>query len=609
MLFDASCCEQPRVAPPTPKRPGIFDDESQSPNEDLEMFVETPRHDPSDPRQLLLALIEDQHDQLHAHITKNRKALMEHICRSTWPCRLAPGDAIFGRAPPDKSHPGQTDTVHNSSGGCDPPLPAESVREPVDRALEATERDVGPAIGDQTGSRTDPNEGGHSTNAAGIRRHLSGLVGDGLFRKPGQKFNSTLDLAVCMVVVANALAIIVETQWHGYKAAVALGLSEENQWHGASLWFDVLEHLFAAVFIVELVTRIWMQKLKYFGDTANLFDLFLVLFSVMELYILTPLGEASGMNFMMLRLSRLCKVMRVFRVIRVMRLFLSLHIIVSTIIHCVGALFWSMFVLLLVILLGGLIMSQILADYIMDDENPLDTRKWVYHYYGGSARATLTMFEVTMSGCWPNYSRRLIEEVSVFFAIFFTVYIAGVVFAITRIISALFLKHTLDSSKLESDRVLAELKQKRDTLVRQLTDFFTEADQSGDGLVDRDEFEEMLKNPNVRMWLSSLDLHVHEYVGLFNLIDNGSGFVSFKEFLIAVQRLKGNARSLDMISITLDLTKLKHKVEEVRMALWKLSGTAPISSLTGLEGESRDVHKAVVTHLVETSGSSRWFRD
>merc|ERR1719237_2036766 len=140
----------------------------------------------------------------------------------------------------------------------------------------------------------------------------------------------------------------------------------------------------------------------------------------------------------------------------------------------------------------------------MDDTKPLEIRDWVFKYYGGSLRATMTMFEITMSGCWPTYSRTLIEEVNVWFAAFFVVYISGVVFAVTRIISAIFLKDTLAAANQEADRVLSELKRQRESLVRQLHDFFQEADRSGDGLMDRDEFEEMVKNPDVRMWFRGL---------------------------------------------------------------------------------------------------------
>merc|ERR1712032_948180 len=183
-----------------------------------------------------------------------------------------------------------------------------------------------------------------------------------------------------------------------------------------------------------------------------------------------------GMNFTMLRLMRLCKLVRVLRVLRVFKFFSVLRVLISSIVRGMGSLFWSMCVLFLLILLAGVLMSQVLADYILDEKNPLSTREWVFTHYGGSARATLTMFEATMSGCWPNYSRRLVEEVSVSYAVFFVAYISAVVFAVTRIISAIFLKDTLESSKKEADNLIVELRGERMDLMRKLEEFFREAD-------------------------------------------------------------------------------------------------------------------------------------
>ena len=50
-----------------------------------------------------------------------------------------------------------------------------------------------------------------------------------------------------------------------------------------------------------------------------------------------------------------------------------------------------------------------------------------------------------------------------------------------------------------------------------------------------------------------LDLEVHEVVSLFNLLDDGDGLITHDEFLNGVMRLKGHARSLDIIAISKDM--------------------------------------------------------
>jgi len=216
----------------------------------------------------------------------------------------------------------------------------------------------------------------------------------------------------------------------------------------------------------------------------------------------------------------------------------------------------------------------------LEDRNPFETREWVYTYYGGAARATLTMFEATMSGCWPNYSRTLIEDVSPWYALFFVFYIAGVVFAVTRVISAIFLRETMQVASQQADMLVAEMKMDRDKLVAKLRVFFEQMKKSADGMVDREEFEAMLKEPKVRMWFRGLDLHIHEYVSLYNLINTNdlNGTISLDDFVDGVSRLKGQARSVDILSVGMDVRKIKEQVEDIANSLITLDGGKQLRS-------------------------------
>merc|ERR1719382_253423 len=108
-----------------------------------------------------------------------------------------------------------------------------------------------------------------------------------------------------------------------------------------------------------------------------------------------------------------------------------------------------------------------------------DTLQWMYMYYGTPRRSLWTFFELTFSGGWPNYARRLVEEVNSWFALFWAVYVFLVIFAMTRIVSALFLKDTLQAA---ADDVEKQTQ-------RKLCNVFAAADTSGDGKITLDEFE------------------------------------------------------------------------------------------------------------------------
>ena len=80
--------------------------------------------------------------------------------------------------------------------------------------------------------------------------------------------------------------------------------------------------------------------------------------------------------------------------------------------------------------------------------------------YGTAYRSAYTVYEVTFagpvecactspafvtpdSGNWPTNARPVLNKVSQFYSIFFVVYVTIIVFALIRIISAIFLKEKL----------------------------------------------------------------------------------------------------------------------------------------------------------------------
>merc|ERR1712060_956989 len=76
-----------------------------------------------------------------------------------------------------------------------------------------------------------------------------------------------------------------------------------------------------------------------------------------------------------------------------------------------------------------------------------------------------------------------------------------------------------------------------------------QADETGDGMIDIDEFERVMSFASMKNYLSILELDVDETRNMFNLLDDGDGQISFEEFVKGVMRLKGGARSQDVIAV------------------------------------------------------------
>jgi len=185
------------------------------------------------------------------------------------------------------------------------------------------------------------------------------------------------------------------------------------------------------------------------------------------------------------------------------------------------------------------------------------------------------MFEVTLSGCWPNYAQKLIYEVTPFFAIFWMVYVLSVVFAIIRIITALFLRNTLKAASEDEDMMVLDRMKEKEKYAAKLTRFFKGMDKDGDGTLDRDEFDQMCENPQITSWLTVLGLEMYEVQGLFDLLDDGDGRVAYQEFVGGCLRLKGNARAIDSVLVMHGQTKILDHIESITETLSRMSRGAP----------------------------------
>jgi len=133
----------------------------------------------------------------------------------------------------------------------------------------------------------------------------------------------------------------------------------------------------------------------------------------------------------------------------------------------------------------------------------------------------------------------------------------------TRIITALFLKDTLQVAANDAEMVIQEKMNEKKAYAKKLMDVFEAADVTGDGKISLEEFEHFLTDPKVKSYLATLELDTHETKTLFSMLDDGDGEVTAEEFIQGAMRLKGGARSQDVISIMHDFNHLRKALEPV----------------------------------------------
>eukprot|EP00928_Gymnodinium_smaydae_P015618 TRINITY_DN15787_c0_g2_i1.p1 TRINITY_DN15787_c0_g2~~TRINITY_DN15787_c0_g2_i1.p1 ORF type:complete len:564 (-),score=97.72 TRINITY_DN15787_c0_g2_i1:58-1749(-) len=420
-----------------------------------------------------------------------------------------------------------------------------------------------------------------SSTSKSISRKMFNLITLGKTERSGEGTlkafftGPVFDWMMAFIVMLNVIFMIVYAQWAGGLADQSLGLvgADEPSRH-LSYAFPSIETVFFISYVLDLGLRIFFQRGDWLLDEdgsvryMNVFDAILVLLNGLEILVPVFLKiDPESRNASVINSLRVTRLSRALRIIRTVRVFRQLKILLATCAASIGALCWSLVLLLMLKFVAAIMLCSSLQAYMINDDNDYDLRLWLNRHYGDFSKALYTMFEITYSGGWPSFVRPVIEGVSRWYTLPFLVYITIVVFAVIRIITALFLKETLACAANDAELALDEKRQQADSYRLRLEEVFHTADSDGDGFISREEFDVLLTNPNVLRYMSILDLNVKDVSPLFDILDDGDHQVTIHEFCEGIAHLKGSARSVDLVVLRHELINLSKDCAEIKQVM------------------------------------------
>lgn len=371
--------------------------------------------------------------------------------------------------------------------------------------------------------------------------------------------------------------------------------------HANTAFFVYVEYIFFVLYLGDVFIRIAVMRSEWLVEEhtgaiiwVNVFDAFVVLINAVELCILpfTPLNNSEiHDNVGNAKVMKMIRITRVLRVVRTSRIFGQLRMLLATTIASMGAFFWSILLLFMFQVSFSLIISQLIHAPIVDATNNLQTREWLNARYGSFFKTLYTMFEITYSGGWPSLTRRVIEDISGWYAILFLLYITVVVFAVIRVITALFIKETLACASNDAEIAMEEKRRTAEIFQHKLEMLFESMDVDADGLLSQDEVQEALNNPMVLRYLSTLELHMKDVAFIYQLLDDGDGMLTIKEFCHGLSRLKGVAQSHDVVLLLHEQHTLKAFCYEIYARLEQLCGWVGMP-----KDENSDIPPAWTSH-------------
>jgi len=316
-----------------------------------------------------------------------------------------------------------------------------------------------------------------------------------------------------------------------------------------------LETLLCVIFVIELVLRLMVFKLRFFiraGWQWNMFDCFLVTMQVVEQVLATYSFSGERfffMNFSSARSMRMLRLVRVLRMARILRCIAELRILVVSILSSMRALLWTLVLMVLMIYSVGIYLTQLVADHRHSMDSGTEAYEVLGEYYGSMGRTMWIMFmSVTGGAEWGEFCEPLIKEVSPWVALVFTLSISFMILAMLNVVTGVFVDSVLKFQASDRDMVM----------VNNARELFTTLDGGIDATMTWDTFKNKLHETPVVEFFKFIDVDPSDAKELFKLLDlDGSGGINVDEFLNGALRLRGYAKSLDLALLIQEVKKIQ----------------------------------------------------
>eukprot|EP00747_Dinoflagellata_sp_TGD_P192385 gnl/TRDRNA2_/TRDRNA2_57155_c0_seq2.p1 gnl/TRDRNA2_/TRDRNA2_57155_c0~~gnl/TRDRNA2_/TRDRNA2_57155_c0_seq2.p1 ORF type:complete len:614 (+),score=114.25 gnl/TRDRNA2_/TRDRNA2_57155_c0_seq2:215-2056(+) len=378
-----------------------------------------------------------------------------------------------------------------------------------------------------------------------------------LVEKPNFEFASV------GLIVVNTIIMVIEVQYASFDLGYELGVQDydsraKDVWPGAGQFFEISNVAFSLAFAIEFFIRILAKRLKALQSAWLWFDAVIVTFSLLEVAGLSNLG----LNPSMMRIARLARIVRLLKLVKTLESLDVLYLLVRSVQASLPALVWSFVLLFVVQVAVGLLIGQLVRPFLTDEEGDPDIQRQVFLYFGPFSGTMLTMYEITLAN-WVPTCRLLSQNISELFAVLYVMYRCIFAFALIKVITAVFISETNRAAAADDDLAVRKKKRDKRVYLAKLQKVFEEMDKSGDGLVTWKEFEATLSDDSLKTWLATLEIDVVDMINLFQVLENGNGQINIDGFMRGIQKTKGYAQGLDVITLSQEIQKVGSKIDNL----------------------------------------------
>lgn len=182
--------------------------------------------------------------------------------------------------------------------------------------------------------------------------------------------------------------------------------------------------------------------------------------------------------------------------------------------------------------------------------------------FGSVGKSMYTLLQCLTRDGWTSQIGRYVMIHQWYMCFFFMAFGMVSTYGLLNLVVSVIVEQTLTAARSNESRMRAKEETAKKKELEGLKEIFELADEDGSGELDVNEFLAALEDEEILWKMRSLDLPIDDAARLFSVIDGeGTRALTMEEFIDGCTKLKGPARSRDLLAITSQADTLAKKMD------------------------------------------------